>query len=109
MLFKQDRPEAGVEGADALGRQDLSEAIDQTLSVAGRRDEADAGSLQGAKGDGSEELGRGSGHGVHGGAVLTGLVEADEVDGLLLEELVAAELEGALDKVAGEGGTEARG
>ena len=108
ILLKQDGPEAGVEGANSLSGQDLSEAINETPSVAGSRDETDTGSLQGAKGDGSEELGRSSGHGVHGGTVLTGLLKANEIDSLLLEELVTTELEGALDKVACERRTEAR-
>jgi hypothetical protein len=44
---------------------------------------------------------------VDSSAVLSGVVIADEVDGLLLEELVSSELQRALDEVAGDGGAEA--
>ena len=39
--------------------------------------------------------------------MLTGLFETEQVDGLLLEELVAAKLEGTLHEIPGKGGAKA--
>ena len=106
VLLEEDGAETRVERADALVLEDLTEATDQTVGEAGGRDETNTGGLEGAESDGGEELGAGGGDGVDGGAVLAGLLDAEQVDRLLLEELVPAELEGALDEVAGEGRAE---
>ena len=54
----------------------------------------------------SDELGARGGREVDTGAVLGGGLQAEEVDVRLLEELVAAELEGALEEVTGGRGAE---
>lgn len=59
------------------------------------------------EGDISDELGGGGRREVDRGAVLRRGLVAEEVDVLLLEELVTAELEGALEEVAGGRGAEA--
>jgi hypothetical protein len=53
-----------------------------------------------------EELGDGRGTEVDGLTVLSGLVNAEDVDSLLLPELVTSELEGTLDGVTDDGGAE---
>lgn len=107
ILLEENRAEARVESAHALGLKDLAKATNQTVSETRRGDKADTRSLEGAQSNRREELGTGSGHGVDGRTVLPGLLDAEEVDRLLLEELVSAELEGALDEVAREGRPEA--
>ena len=108
ILLEEDRAKARVESPHALLPEDLPKATDQAVSKARRGHEADTGGLQGAQGDGREELGAGGRHGVDRRAVLPRPLDPQEVDGLLLEELIAAELEGALDEVAGEGRAKAR-
>lgn len=68
--------------------------------------ETNAGGFERAEGNIGEELGAGSGGKVDGGTVVLGIVVAEKVDGLLLEEFVAAKLEGALEEVTGEGGAD---
>lgn len=106
ILLEQEGTETGVERADTLSLEHLAEATDQAVGVGGLGNETDTGSLKRAKGDIGEELGaRGRGE-VDGGAVVGGSLVADEADGLLLEELVTSELEGALEEVTGEGWAE---
>ena len=106
VLLEEDGAETRVERADALVLEDLTEAADQTVGETGGRDETNTGGLEGAESDGGEELGAGGGDGVDGRSVLAGPLDTEQVDGLLLKELVTAELEGALDEVAGEGRAE---
>src|SRR5690606_22716333 len=87
VLLEQDGAEAGVEGTDALSLQHLSEATDQAAGVGGLRDEADTGGLERAQGDIGKELGEGGRSEVDACPVLGGVLVAEEVDGLLLEEL----------------------
>lgn len=108
VLLEEDGAKSGVKSAHSLILEDLSETTNQAVSKARRGNQADTRCLKGAQRDRSKELGAGGRHGVDGGAVLPRLLDAQEVDGLLLEELVAAELEGALDEVAREGRAEAR-
>ncbi|TKW49736.1 hypothetical protein CTA1_5092 [Colletotrichum tanaceti] len=99
--------ETGVESADTLVLEHLAEAGDETGGVGGLRDETDAGGLEGAQGNVGEELGGRGGGEVDGSAVVHGVLVANQVDGLLLEELVSSELQGALEEVAGGGRAEA--
>lgn len=99
ILLEEDRTKTGVKSTNALIFQNLAESPNQAVGEARGRNEADPGCLEGAEGNGRKELGAGRRDGVDGRAVLAGLFEAEDVDGLLLEELVAAEFEGALDKV----------
>ena len=106
LLLEADGAETGVEGTDTLVLHHLAEARDETRGIGGLRDETDTGGLEGAQGNIGEELGeRGRGE-VDGGAVVGGSLVAEEVDGLLLEELVTTELQGALEEVTGEGRTD---
>lgn len=103
LLLEQDGAEAGVESANTLLLQHLAETTDQAVGVGGLGDETDTGSLEGAEGDVGEELGGGGGGQVDAGSVVGGILDTESVDGLLLEELVTSELEGALQEVTGEG------
>ena len=103
LLLEQDGTEAGIEGTDTLGLQHLAEAADETVRVRGLGDKADTGSLERAKTDVGEELGSTGRGEVDTGPVVGGILNAEEVDGLLLEELVSTELQGALQEVTGEG------
>lgn len=106
VLLEQDGSETRVESTNTLVLEDLAEATNQAIGEGGLRDETDTGRLERAQGDVSEELGeRGRGE-VDGGAVVGGSLVADQVDGLLLEQLVSSELEGALEEVTGSGRTE---
>lgn len=106
LLFEQDGAETSVEGADTLRLQHLAETADQAAGVGGLGDETDTGSLKRAEGDVGEELGGGGGGQVDTSAVVGGVLVADQVDGLLLEELVTTELEGTLQEVTSSGGAE---
>ena len=107
LLLEQNGTEAGVESAETLLACDLGEAAEQTAGVGRLGDETDAGGLERAEGDVGEELAGSGGGQVNTGAVVGGVLVAEQVDGLLLEELVTSELEGALQEVTGGGGTEA--
>lgn len=102
-LLEQDGTEAAVEGAHTLGSQNFAEARHETGREGGFRDQSDTGGLEGAEGNIGEEFGGGGGGEVDGGSVVLCSVVAEEIDGLLLEELVTAELEGALEEVPGKG------
>ena len=108
LLLEQDGTEAGVEGADTLLLEHLAETADEAAGIGGLRDETDTGGLERAEGNVGEELGGGGRGEVDTGAVLRGVVVAEEVDRLLLEELVTTELERALEEVAGEGRADTR-
>ena len=103
VLFEQDRTEARVEGTKPLRLRNLAEPAHQPAREGRLRDEANARRFQRTQRDVREELGAGGGGEVDGGAVVGGILVAQQGDGLLLEELVAAEFEGALQEVAGEG------
>lgn len=107
LLLEQDGTEAGVESADTLLACDLAEAAQQTAGVGGLGNETDTGSLERAEGNIGEELAGGGGGQVDTGTVVGGVLVAEQVDGLLLEELVTSELEGTLQEVTSGGGTEA--
>jgi hypothetical protein len=68
--------------------------------VGGHQSRKEGGGRTHAKGNVGEELGDGRGTEVDGLAVLAGSLDTVVVDGLLLPELVTAELEGTLDRVA---------
>ena len=106
VLLEEDGAETGIEGADTLGAEHLAETAHQAAGVGGLGHETDTGGLERAEGDVSEELGGGGGGEVDAGPVVGGILDAEQVDALLLEEFVAAELEGALQEVTGEGGAE---
>ncbi|KAJ8107405.1 hypothetical protein OPT61_g8892 [Boeremia exigua] len=101
-----DGTEARVESTNTLVLEDLAEAADQTVGELGVRDETNTGGLERAQGNVGDELSAGGGGEVDGGAVVGGSLVADGVDGLLLEELVSSELEGALKEVTSSGGAE---
>lgn len=103
LLLEEDGTETSVESTDTLILEHLGEATNETVGVGGLRDETDTGGLEGAQGNVGEELG-GTGRGeVDGSAVVGGSLVAKLVDALLLEQLVTAELEGALEEVTGKG------
>jgi hypothetical protein len=104
ILLEQDGPETRVESTNTLSLENFAEAADKAVGEGGIRDETDAGGLERAEGDVSEELGNGGRSEVDDSAVLRGGLDADEVDGLLLEQLVSSELEGALEEVSSSGG-----
>ena len=104
VLLEQNRPKAGVESAKSLRLRNLREATDQAIRERRLGDQANARRLERTEGDVGEELGAGGGGQIDGGAIIGGILVAEQRDGLLLEELVATKLEGALQKIAGEGG-----
>lgn len=106
LLLEEHGAETRVEGANTLLAQDLGETRGETGSEGGLRDETDTGSLKRAESNVGEEFGGSGGSEVDGGSVLRGVLDANLVDALLLEEFVATELEGTLEEVTGGGGTE---
>lgn len=107
LLLEQNGSETGVEGTDTLVLEHLAEAANETVGVGGLGDETDTGGLKRAQGNVGEELGGSGGGEVDSSAVVDGVLVADQVDGLLLEELVSTELQGALEEVTGSGRSEA--
>ena len=106
LLLEQNGTESGVESTDTLLLEDLGETAHETGSEGRLGDQTDTGGLKRAETDVSNELSGGGGSEVDSGAVVGSRLEAKEVDGLLLEELVTTELQGTLDEVTGSGGTE---
>lgn len=106
LLLEQNGAETSVEGTNTLALQHLAETADQTTSVGRLGDETDTGGLKRTEGNVGEELGAGGGGQVDTSAVVGGVLVADQVDGLLLEELVTTELEGTLEEVASGGRAE---
>lgn len=106
VLLEQDGTEARVESTDTLVLQDLAEATNETIGEGRVRDETNTGGLEGTEGDVGEELSKGRRGEVDSSAVVAGSLVADQVYGLLLEELVTSELEGTLEEVTSSGGTE---
>lgn len=100
LLLEQDGAETSVEGTDTLGLEHLAETADQTAGIGGLGDETNTGGLERAEGDVGEELGGGGGSQIDASAVVGGVLIADQVNGLLLEELVTSELEGTLQEVS---------
>lgn len=107
LLLEQNRAETSVESTNTLLLQHLAETADQTRGVGGLGDETNTGGLEGAEGNVGEELGGTGGGDVDQGAVVGGILVAEQVDGLLLEELVSSELEGTLQEVTGGGRAQA--
>lgn len=105
LLLEQNGTKAGVESASTLGLQNLAEATNQAIGVCGLRNEADTGSLKGAKSDVGEELGGGRRGQVDTSAVVGGILNTEHGDALLLEELITTELESTLEEVTGKGRT----
>lgn len=108
VLLEQNGAETRVESTETLGSGNLAETTNQTAGKGGLADETDAGGLERAEGNIGEEFCGGGRGEVDGGAVVGGRLVAELVDPLLLEELVAAELERALEEVAGEGRADTR-
>ena len=107
ILLKQNRPESGVERANALLLHNATHRREQTVSESGLRDQTNTSGLQGAERNVCEEFGSTGGREVDRGTIVLRLLVANSVDRLLLEEFVTSELESALEEVAGGGGTEA--
>ena len=103
VLFEEDWTKSRVKGSNTLVSQNLSKSTNQAISESRRRDEADASGLEGTECYRSKELGAASRNRINCRAVLTGFFKAKEIDRLLLEELVAAKLEGALHEISGKG------
>lgn len=106
ILLEQDGAETRVEGTNTLVLQDLGETTDETVGKGWVTNKTDTGSLERAEGNVGEELSNTGGSEVDGSAVVGGGLVADQVDGLLLEELITTELEGTLEEVTSSGRTE---
>jgi hypothetical protein len=106
LLLEKNGSKSRVESTDTLSADDLAETGHETGRKLGVGDHADTGGLERAQSDISEELTSRGGGEVDGGTVLLGGLVADEVDGLLLEELVSSEFERTLEEVTGEGRSE---
>lgn len=105
-LLEEDRAETGVEGSGTFLPQNPKETTGKTVGERWLRDKPDSSGLKGTESNVGEELGDGRGTKVDGLSVLTGLVDTNEVNGLLLPKLVTTELEGTLDGVTDGGGAE---
>ena len=106
LLLEQNRTETSVKSANTLILQHLAESTNETIGICGLGDETDTGSLERAEGNVGEELSE-SGRGqVDGCAVVGGGLEAEDVNGLLLEEFITSKLECALEEVSSGCGTE---
>jgi len=103
LLLEEDGTEARVESTETLRLVDLAETTDKTGSKGRLRHETDTGGLEGAESNVGEELGACRRGEVDGGTVVDGVLVTDERDGLLLEEFVTTELEGALEEVTSKG------
>ena len=101
-LLEEDGAETGIEGTNTLILQDLAETANETICVCRLGDKSDTGSLERAQGNIGEELGQTGRGEVNTGPVVGSILNTNEVDRLLLEELVTAELQGALQEVSGE-------
>lgn len=99
LLLEQDGAESRVETGETLLLHDTAETAKETAGEGGLGDETNTGGLERAEGNVSHELSAGGRGQVDGGAVVGGSLEAELVDGLLLEELVTAELESTLEEV----------
>lgn len=106
LLLEQDGAESGVETGDTLLLQDTAETTEETAGEGRLGDETDTGGLERAEGNVGHELSAGGGGEVDSGTVVGGSLEAELVDGLLLEELVTTELEGTLEEVTSGGRAE---
>ena len=103
LLLEQDRSETSVKRTKTLLRGHLAHTADQPTRVCGLRHKTNARRLKRAQGDIREELSTGGRSEVDSSAVVGGSLVTESGDGLLLEELVPAELESALEEVTGEG------
>lgn len=103
ILLEQDWAETRVESTDTLSLQDFAESRNETSREASFGDETNTGGLEWAKGDISDELGAGGRGEVDSGAVVGGVLVADHVNRLLLEEFVSTKLERTLEEVTSEG------
>lgn len=104
-LLEENGAEAAVESTETFLAGDLAETGDETGCKGRLRDQTDTGGFEGAEGNVGEELGGSRGGEVDSGSVVGGSLIAEEVDGLLLEEFITSKLEGALEEIAGKGGT----
>ena len=104
-LLEEHGDEARVEALDeTLLLHKAASAASEAVSVGGVGDQANTAGLKRAQGNVSNELGGSSRCHVDGSAVLLGLLHAELVNPVLLEVLITAELEAALEAVAEEGG-----
>jgi len=108
LLLEQNRPKARVERAKPLLTVDLPEPTDQAARELRIAHQPDPRRLQRTQRNVGKEFGHGRGREVDGSTVVRRALVAEHGDSLLLEELIAAELEGALEEVAGGGWAEAR-
>jgi len=105
-LLEENGTETSVEGTGTLLTEDTEETTGKTVGERRLGDKTDTGGLERAEGNVGEELGDTRGTEVDGLTVLTGSVNTESVDGLLLPELVTSELQGTLNGVTDNGGTE---
>jgi len=108
VLLEQYRTKPRVERAKPLLAVDLPKPTDQAARELGVADQPNARRLERAQRNVGEEFGHGGGREVDGSTVVRRVLVAEHGDSLLLEELIAAEFEGALEEVAGSGWAEAR-
>jgi hypothetical protein len=87
-LLEEDGTETSVESTGTFLSEDPQETGRKTGSESGLRNQSDSGSLKGTKGNVGEELGDGRGSEVDGLSVVSGIVNTEVLDGLLLPELV---------------------
>lgn len=102
VLFKQNGTETRVKSANAFVLENFAKATNQAICEARSRDKPDASCFEGTKGYRGKELCATGRNRVDCCTMLTGFFETEEIDGLFLEELVAAEFESALHEISGK-------
>jgi len=107
VLLEQDGAKASVECTNTLILQHLAKATDKAIGICRLRDETDTCSLKRAQGNIGEELSESRGGEVDSRAVVGGSLVSEVVDRLLLEQLIASELECTLEEVSSGSGTKA--
>ena len=106
-LLKQNRPKPRIKRPNTLLSRNLAKATDKPTCKRRLRHQPDPRRLERAERDIGEELCRGGRSEVYGCAVIGCGLVAKLIDELLLEQLVASELEGTLEEVSRRGGAEA--
>ena len=107
ILLKQNRSKPRIKRPNTLLSRNLAKATDKPTRKRRLRHQPDPRRLERTERDIGEELRRSRRSQVYGSAIIRRGFVAKLVDELLLEQLIASELEGALEEVSRRGGAKA--